>query len=724
MFAALVIINAALVLAAVIMSIVFSNHINEMQKQSDLDNFANTIESMKQLSINYLKTERGYAADWASYIDKHNMTLDEALDFIRETNVQSDITAHIVDMETFEAHSTYLRNGDDSVDCYAKIGSGQAKSDRQFVEKMRYIYASGSVGVLGKYKIRESQRSVISVGTRVSLKTDSGKKEYLLLRTIPVETMKENWIFPLEYQSAEVGLITSGGDYVIQSAAMKSENFIELIRAYNFSDNYNGVDELAETLSSSSKGMLELKDSRGEDCFWYFSELSEGMGVCILGYIPQSSFVHPNNDRVIIFIICGTLLLLILFDGMHIILMYRKVRNSAMLAERASQAKTQFLSSMSHDIRTPMNAVIGMTELAKQHIDDPEYVMKCLNKVSASGDRLLTLINDILDISKVESGKMAVNPAVFSVTEAADDLIGMVRPMIKDKKLEFSYDCSGIKYEYLVGDELRINQICMNLLTNAVKYTESGGKIGFALREEDVHDNKDNVWLVITVSDTGIGMTEEFQQNMYDIFSRASDSRIDNIQGSGLGLAIVKQITDLLNGSVMCRSTPGNGTEFTVSIELRKADGYEVDKYIRIDSASDSETASEFNGMNVLVAEDNDLNWEIVSEFLKEDGVSCDRAKDGRECVDMINAADEGRYDLIFMDVQMPVMNGRDAAREIRKSEKSYVRDIPIYAMTADAFAEDIQACIDSGMDGHISKPVDMKKIHNVLHNVLNKKIS
>ena len=408
-------------------------------------------------------------------------------------------------------------------------------------------------------------------------------------------------------------------------------------------------------------------------------------------------------------------------------------------AEFANQAKTRFLSSMSHDIRTPMNAVIGMTDIARKYADDPEKVRECLDKVSLASSHLLTLINDILDISRIESGNMVLNPAMFSVKDLTEKLVNIVLPQIEKKELEFIHDIDDFKYEYLVADELRLNQIFINLLNNAVKYTRPGGKVKLEIHEEIILEDSSKIRLVCQIVDTGIGMSEEFQKTMYNSFERATDSRINKIQGSGLGLAIAKEMVELMDGTIVCRSELGKGTEFTVMIELPVVYGTVSRKEESVageNSRKDRESvagstrlkgsvenvaeneADRFKGMKVLVAEDNDLNWEILCELLGEHGVLCDRAENGQECVKMISAAEDDTYDLIFMDVQMPVMNGRDATREIRKSAREYVRNITVVAITADAFAEDMKECMEAGMNGHISKPVDIRKVLNILEKV------
>ena len=713
----LVAFNIVLIITAVVSAVVYSKSIRAEQEKIKTENFVTAVESMKQMSRNYLDNEKGYAKDWAKYISNNDMRLDEALEYIRSTNTNNERDAHIVDMDTYEAYSASVRNGENNIAFYQNIKNDATEFNQLFEENMKTIFSGdeSKLAVLGKYFIGESQSYVISVGTKVTLRTDGGHKDYLLLRIIPVEAVKKMWVFPLEYSSAEIGIITNMGDYVIQSVSMRSNNFLEFIRGYNFQDNYNKMYELKDQLRNTYKGTLYYKNSKGEDFCWYYSAFGDASGLDILGFVSVDSLSAQNDSWFVVAITCGVLILLVIIDGIYLFRINRKLREAAELARQASLAKTQFLSSMSHDIRTPMNAVMGMTDIALKNIDNKEYAIECLNKVSTAGNHLLMLVNDILDISKVESGKMVLNPTGFSVERAAASLVEIITPQINEKHLEFSAEYDNLPHKYIVADELRLNQIYINLLTNAVKYTKSGGRIKMRLFEEEVPGEKNYTHLVFEVTDNGIGMTEEFQKTMYNSFSRATNTQINKIQGSGLGLAIAKQMVDVMNGTISCESELNKGTKFTVAIDFPIADMPESSAAAETSLSNDT---GDISGMKVLVAEDNDINWEIIQTLLEEYRVECTRAENGKECVEMLLSQPVGTYDMILMDIQMPIMNGREATKEIRKLDNPNLSRIPIVAMTADAFAEDVQACIDCGMNGHISKPVNVSKVHNYLKKI------
>ena len=430
------------------------------------------VESMKQVSENYLSTEKGYADDWAAYISSCHMTAEEALDYIRTTNTQEDRAAHLVDMADLSARSTFVRNGNPWVHCYEEQQKLATMDSSAFLDKMEQLFNAGpdEVPVLGKYHVGASQRTVVSVGTRVMIREEDGSdRPYLLLRLIPVEYLQNTWTFPTEFPLAEISMIISDGGYVVQSPSLRSRTFLDFIRAYNFTDDYNAVDSLAERLLATENGLLTYKDSRGVDCYFYYSSFGEGSSIDIIGYIPASQIQPEAVEWSIVLLVCGTLFLLFLIDGAYILSINQNLRRAVDMAEHANHAKTRFLSTMSHDIRTPMNAVIGMTEIAKLHLDDAGYVRDCLDKVSASSSHLLTLVNDILDISKVESGRMMLDPCVVSLSEEVEKLSGMVRPSAAVRGVAFTLRMQDSTQDIVVTDPLRLRQVLINLLTNAVK---------------------------------------------------------------------------------------------------------------------------------------------------------------------------------------------------------------------------------------------------------------
>lgn len=518
-------------------------------------------------------------------------------------------------------------------------------------------------------------------------------------------------------------------------------------------------------------------------------------------------------------------------------------------AVKANQAKSEFLSNMSHDIRTPMNAIVGMTAIARSNIDDQEHVQNCLKKIAISSKYLLGLINDILDMSKIESGKMTLNIEQISLREILNGIATIVQPQMKTKKQKFDIYIHDIITESVYCDSVRLNQVLLNLLSNAIKFTSEEGMIEIALSQVESPKGENFVRNIIQVKDNGIGMSKEFLPTIFDSFIREDNARVHKTEGTGLGMAITKYIVDAMNGSIEVESEKGKGTTFTITLDLEKAleieeemilpnwkmlvvdddellcettvsslksigidsewtlsgqgavdmaihahkknncydvilmdwklpdmDGIEAAKRIREelgdeipillvsaydwgDMEQEARKAgisgfiskplfkstlyyglkkfvkneikddkkpvedipqSNLEGYHILLAEDNDLNWEIAEVLLSSIGATIDRAENGKICVEMLTESKPGSYDVILMDIRMPVMTGLEATVEIRKSEHPD-KDIPIIAMTADAFSDDMKKCLDCGMNAHIAKPIEIDVVKNAILKFCNK---
>ena len=384
------------------------------------------------------------------------------------------------------------------------------------------------------------------------------------------------------------------------------------------------------------------------------------------------------------------------------------------LAEEANQAKSDFLSDMSHDIRTPMNAIMGMTALAKAHIDDRDRVADCLHKISISSSHLLSLINDILDMSKIERSKITLNRMKISLPELVEQLSAMMAPQAREAGLNFNIAVVNIRHEYFYGDVLRLNQILINILSNAVKFTPKGGKVEFQVEEAASGEDTGRARYCFTIRDTGIGMTEEFLCHIFDSFTRGKN--VENIEGTGLGLSITKGLVDLMKGTISAESTVNKGSVFRVELEFELVPEEEIAvKDTAKKALSDTETGRLLDGRRFLIAEDNLINAEILSELLSMHGASSVVKTDGAQTVREFKGTPPGTYDAVLMDIQMPVMNGYEATRVIRGLEREDAKTIPIIAMTANAFAEDIQASHDAGMSAHVAKPIDVGVLRETL---------
>ncbi len=550
---------------------------------------------------------------------------------------------------------------------------------------------------------------------------------------------------------------------------------------------------------------------------------------------------NMNRDRTAATLLIGAIVLAVL---LIIFFVYFKMTRQQMKeleeareeALEANKAKSTFLSNMSHDIRTPMNAIVGMTAIAMTHIEDREQVQNCLRKITLSGKHLLGLINDVLDMSKIESGKMTLTAERISLREVVEGVVGIVQSQIRGKSQNFNVHISNIIAEDVYCDSVRLNQVLINLLSNAIKYTQEGGSIQLSLYQEQAPEEMGEGYIRnhITVKDNGIGMTPEFVEHIFESYSRADSKRVNKTEGAGLGMAITKHIVNAMDGTITVESEPKKGTTFEVTVDFERADTEEIEmvlppwkmlvvdddealcrtavealdsigiqsdwcmsgekalemvtkhhrmrddyqivlldwklpgmdgimvarqirqivdrdmpiilisaydwnefeeeareagidgfiskplfkstlyhslkKYMNVEEIQEK-ASEELVGRRILVAEDNDLNWEILKELLSDIGMELEWAENGKICLEKFRESKEGHFDAILMDVRMPVMTGYEATEAIRALDHPDAKKIPIIAMTADAFSEDIRRCLDSGMNAHTAKPINLDEV-------------
>ena len=648
------------------------------------------------------------------------------------------------------------------------------------------------------------------------------------------------------------------GSFVIRSADVTRDNYFERVDAL-----YEEVEGKGKGKDSVEQYKTELKAAMAKDetygalftfkesnvhCQVYCSKLpaSEWYLLTFLPYGPLDEMV--NGEGVVTLLLSVGSCLLILLTLFFIFMAYIKLNHRQFLeveearqtAESASKSKSEFLSNMSHDIRTPMNAIVGMTAIALANIDDKARVENCLKKITLSSKHLLGLINDVLDMSKIESGKMTLSVEQVSLRDTMEGIVSIVQPQIKAKKQRFDIFIYDITSENVLCDSVRLNQILLNLLSNAIKFTPEGGAIEVSLHEQVSPKGDDYVRILLRVKDTGIGMSEEFRARIFESFTREDNKRVQKTEGTGLGMAITKYIVDAMGGEIRVDSEQGVGTEFNVTLDFKRTDKKEEDMIlpdftmlvvdddkqlcestaaslksigVRADWTLDGESAiqivrqhhelhndyhiilldlklpgidgirtakelrkqlgedvpillisaydySEFEeeareagingflskplfkstlyyglkpyineaekpsepnkkevnfvGKRVLLAEDNDLNWEIASELLQELGLELERAENGEICANMFQKSPIGYYDAVLMDIRMPVKDGYEATDLIRGMARAD-SNLPIIAMTADAFSEDIQRCMEHGMNAHVAKPIDMKELTRIL---------
>ena len=396
-------------------------------------------------------------------------------------------------------------------------------------------------------------------------------------------------------------------------------------------------------------------------------------------------------------------------DGRHLIIgssninaqMKREEEYRKKMAEARTSAKNDFLANMSHDIRTPMNAIIGYTNIANTHIHNPQKVRETLEKIGSSSHFLLSLINDILDISKIESGKMSLSTGPCDLGEVFGRIEDITTLQARNKSLIITYQYDRIKHQKVNADELRIEQILINILSNAIKYTPAGKKVELIAEEENLSGQKENENRYLyrfVVRDQGVGISEAYLPHIFESFTREHNTTTNQVQGTGLGLAITAKIVELMDGRIYVKSKQGQGSEFTVEIELDSLESIETEKV-------EEEHEIDLVGNRILLVEDNDINAEIAKMVLEQEGMIVSVAKNGKMGLKMVQNGEEDTYQAILMDIQMPIMNGYEATKAIRNLEGDYYKKIPIIAMSANAYSEDVATCLEAGMNTHIAKP-------------------
>jgi len=746
-----------------------------------------------------------------------------------------------------EAIAYYFEDGSFEMIYGAQVSSVYA--DR-FFKAMQNGERMVSVGI-----DEEGDQSAV-IGVPFETVLQDGRKSIALVGRMPFEYISDTLSLDDEGALMYSFIVRQDGSFVVRSAGAYRDNYFERARALY--EKVEGKQDIEQFISEMKTAMAAKEDYSamftmdGNRNQMYCSSLpsSEWYLITILPYGTLNEAIEVQGKQTLLTSTGSCLVVLLIL--LMIFLMYFRMNHNQLqelaeakqAAEEASKSKSEFLSNMSHDIRTPMNAIVGMTAIALANMNDINRVENCLKKIALSSKHLLGLINDVLDMSKIESGKMTLSIELVSLREIMESIVSIVQPQIKAKQQKFDIFIYDITSENVLCDSVRLNQVLLNLLSNAIKFTPEGGAIEVALHEKESPRGDGYVRILLRVKDTGIGMSEEFRQHIFDSFTREDNKRVQKTEGTGLGMAITKYIVDAMGGEIEVESTQGVGTEFNVTLDFERTSEKEEDMIlpdftmlvvdddkqlcestaaslksigVRADWTLDGESAvqivrqhherhndyhiilldlklpgmdgiatarelrkqlgdsvpillisaydcseiedeareagingflskplfkstlyyglrsfidssekpleprkmmADFSGKRILLAEDNDLNWEIASELLKEMGLELERAENGEICADMFQESPTGYYDAILMDVRMPVKDGYEATGLIRGMDRPDA-SLPIIAMTADAFSEDIRKCIECGMNAHVAKPIDLKELTRILSRYL-----
>ena len=698
----------------------------------------------------------------------------------------------------------------------------------------------------------------VLLGVSAEYTMSSGETCTALVASLPVDYIAETLSLYSENTLVYSHIIRRDGTFVIRSGDAFRENYFDRIQTLFEEQGENGEQYIRDLEAAMDAGeeysaLLTFGSERRHlQCNklpyseWYL------VTVMPYGKLDQSVNDLSRTWLCLVFLGCAVVLAALLL----VFLQYSKILRGQMEeleqarkeAVHANQAKSEFLSNMSHDIRTPMNAIVGMTAIATANIDDKQQVQNCLKKITLSSRHLLGLINDVLDMSKIESGKLTLNMDQVSLREVMDSIVSIAQPQVRSKRQHFDVFIHDITTENVCCDSVRLNQVLLNILGNALKFTPDGGRIQVSLYEEVSPKGDEYVRIHLRVKDNGIGMSPEIKDKIFESFVREDSARVRRTEGSGLGMAITKYIVDTMGGTIEVESEPGQGSEFHVTLDLQRAEATEEEMIlpewnilvvdddqqlcesttaslksigVKADWVLDAETALEslerrakardpyhiilldwklpdmdgvtaakeirrrfgdetpimlisaydwseieteareagitgfiskplfrstlfyglkpfvgageseepvfeeryadFTGRHVLLAEDNDLNWEIANELLSDLGLELEWAENGRICVDKFAASPVGFYDAVLMDLRMPVMTGYEATEAIRSLDRPD-KDVPIIAMTADAFSEDIKKCLDAGMNAHVAKPIDIREVARLLEKFINER--
>lgn len=696
--------------------------------------------------------------------------------------------------------------------------------------------------------VDDDGNNIVMFGVEADYPMSDGEKSMALVAALPVEYITNLLLTEKEDALVHSHIIRKDGSFIVFDDDVEAPDYFSNLYIKFNESKTEDIDQYIKELSASMQAgenystILQLNGIRHQvystdlpHSEWYLVSL---LPYGILNETVNGLAVQRTVATVAAFTVICIMLLLIFARYFRLIRdQLQEVEEARETAMQATKAKSEFLSNMSHDIRTPMNAIVGMTAIATSHIDDKEQVQNCLKKIALSGKHLLGLINDVLDMSKIESGKMTLSMDQVSLPEAIEGLVGIVQSQVRGKKQNFNVQVDHIAVEDVYCDSVRLNQVLLNILSNAVKYTPEGGSIWLSLYEEESPKGEEYIRAHVVVQDNGIGMDQEFLKKIFDTYSRADSQRVHKTEGAGLGMAITKYIVDAMQGTIDVESELGKGTKFHLVLDFEKAETKEVDmvlpawkmlvvdddetlcqttvealksigidadctlsgeeaiqlvkehhrkrdpyqiilldwklpgmngiqvakeirleleedipillisaydwsefeseareagitgfiskplfkstlfyglqKYMGVETSEDDPSGQEMDlsGRRILVAEDNDLNWEVLNELLSDVGLELEWAENGQISVDMFMQSDEGYYDAVLMDVRMPVMTGYEATKAIRALDRSDAQTVPIIAMTADAFSEDVQRCLDCGMNAHTAKPINLDEV-------------
>ena len=783
------------------------------------------------------------------------------LRFAQVIGIVSVVSTEINDKETLDKELIYraqVRDFD-----YLALCSAEGNFETLYGQPIQPLNPGPFVEALlqGEQRVAvgvdSAENEVVLFGVDAAYPMQNGDMSTGLIAAVPLEYITDFLSLEDKDQLMYYHIIRPDGSFVIQNPNTELWQFFEQLQTHlaladNDSSEESSIEKFCIALKNHKEYAAAFEVNREERQIYGIPlPYSEWYLVAVMPYgILDHTINNLSSQRMVMTLLsCASVIIILTLIFLRYFSMTRsqlhELEKARQTALESSKAKSEFLANMSHDIRTPMNAIVGMTAIAAAHMDDREQVQNCLRKITLSSKHLLGLINDVLDMSKIESGKLTLTTEQISLKEVIEGIVNIMQPQVKAKKQTFDIHVENILTENVWCDGVRLNQVLLNLLSNATKYTPEGGAVQLSLSEEPSPKGENHVRIHINVKDNGIGMSQDFVKKIYDSYSRADEARIHKTEGAGLGMAITKYIVDAMEGSIEVQSEIDRGTEFRITFDFEKAAAMEVDmvlpswnmlvvdddellcrtamnalksigikaewtlsgekaidlviqhhikrddyqiilldwklpgmngiqtakeirrnlgdevpillisaydwsefeaeareagisgfiskplfkstlfyalrQYMGVETPDDqtSNQWMELSGRRILLAEDNELNWEIANELLSDLGVELDWAEDGQICLDKFQQSPEGYYDAVLMDIRMPRMTGYEAAKAIRGLNRPDALSVPIIAMSADAFSDDIQHCLECGMNAHMAKPVDVTELTRLLKRYL-----
>ena len=671
-----------------------------------------------QIIENYLEDEQHLCDIWANYInssaeDGTPMTASEAISYIRKAKISPEIEGHLIFLDDAEKGgiSTTGKVSDTNdyavsyknISIFDNIGN---LSDEKDVVNLTRAYTNPISGV----------QSIAFLNNVKVLDRKSGElKKGLLMRVVPLSRLEQKLVFLKgEYENVEISLIDQEGNYVVHGKSFKNKNFFEYYKSYNASS-AEEYDRVIKEIAGGT-GTMTLKNAKGEDYFLSYTPLETMNTWSLLAYIPASDIVSSRSiDWLLLGIVSGGFILLLIFNSIVMMTYNRRLSEAAQQANQANEAKSYFLSTMSHDIRTPMNAILGLNEMVIRDSKD-ENIRMYSESIKTAGNTLLSLINDILDFSKIEAGKMEIINVDYSFASLLNDLVNMVQKKAEDKGILLNLDIDRSIPAVLNGDEIRIKQIIINVLSNAVKYTKQG-HITFSVHANKVEDKRDHIRLRVSVEDTGVGIKPEDLDRLFVAFERIDEKTNRNIEGTGLGMTIAQSFLNMMGSHLEVESEYGRGSVFSFEIEQRVIKWDPIGDFQESfrHSLNERETYHEkFTApqARVLVVDDTPVNLTVFVNLLRNTQLQIDTAESGDECIALFT---KKHYDVIFLDHMMPDKDGIETLREMKTITDSPSRETPVICLTANAISGMRELYTAAGFDDYLTKPIDAERLEMML---------